>query len=553
MKKRLTKLLTEAIHDCTARGLIPEMALPPLEVELPKDAGHGDYATNVAMILASRLKMNPRRIAEIIVAKMQLQEQILEKIEIAGPGFINFFIKDDVWCQLLQEIDDQGGDYGKNNLGGGRKVQVEFVSANPTGPLHIGHARGAVVGDVIANILAACHYAVFREYYINDAGNQMNNLGRSVFLRYQELQGEEPVFSENCYQGDYIKEIARGIWQKEAGGQLREQVHDVSYYTAYAAAEILAGIKADLQDFGIVFDSYFSESELYENGSVRKLLDVLEEKGFVYQIDGTHWFKSTAFGDEKDRVVIRKNGEPTYFAADIAYHQHKYARGFDQVIDIWGADHHGYIPRLQAVVQALGHEKTSLQIVLVQLVNLLRSGNPVAMSTRSGEFVTMREVVDEVGKDAARYNFLMRRSDSHLDFDLELVKRQSNENPVYYVQYAHARICSIFKLAEERGYAIPFFGATDVKQLNLPEEIALIKAVTRLPEVIESAALTLEPHRLTFYLSDLAGVFHNYYNKYRVVSDDRELTKARLLLIKAVRTVVSNALNLLGVSAPQQM
>ena len=553
MKKRLTKLLDEAIHDCTARGLIPEVALPFLEVGLPKDAGHGDYATNIAMILASRLKMNPRRIAEIIVAKMQSQEQILEKIEIAGPGFINFFIKDGVWCQLLQEIDDQGGHYGKNDLGGGRKVQVEFVSANPTGPLHIGHARGAVVGDVIANILVACHYDVFREYYINDAGNQMNNLGRSVLLRYQELRGEVTVFPENCYRGDYIKDIAQGIRQKEAGGQFSGQEQDIPYYTAYAAAEILTGIKADLQDFGVVFDGYFSERELYQNDSVLKLLDVLEEKGFVYQIDGARWFKSTAFGDEKDRVVIRNNGEPTYFAADIAYHQHKYARGFDKVIDVWGADHHGYIPRLQAVVQALGYEKASLQIVLVQLVNLLRDGNPVAMSTRSGEFVTMKEVVDEVGKDAARYNFLLRRSDSHLDFDLELAKKQSNENPVYYVQYAHARICSIFNLAEERGYAIPFFGETDVRQLKLPEEIALIKAITRLPEVIEGAALALEPHRLTFYLIDLAGIFHNYYNKYRVVSDDRELTKARLLLVKAVRTVVSNTLNLLGVSAPQQM
>ena len=553
MKKRLTKLLNETIQDCSARGLIPGTVLPAVEVGLPKDAGHGDYATNIAMILASRLKMHPRRIAEIIVAEVQGQNQILEKIEIAGPGFINFFLKDEIWCQLLQEIDEQGGHYGKNELGGGRKVQVEFVSANPTGPLHIGHARGAVVGDVIANILAACHYDVYREYYINDAGNQMNNLGRSVLLRYQESMGEQADFPENCYRGDYIKDIAQRIREKETDGQLSKQDHDIAYYTTYAAAEILTGIKADLQDFGVVFDGYFSERELYKNDSVLKLLDVLEEKGFVYQVEGARWFKSTAFGDEKDRVVIRQNGEPTYFAADIAYHQHKYERGFDKVIDIWGADHHGYIPRLQAVVQALGYEKASLQIVLVQLVNLLRDGAPVAMSTRSGEFITMKEVVDEVGKDAARYNFLMRRSDSHLDFDLELAKRQSNENPVYYVQYAHARICSIFSLAAERGYAAPSFGETDVLHLKLPEEIALIKAITRLPEVIEGAALALEPHRLAFYLIDLAGTFHNYYNKYRVVSDDRALTTARLLLLKAVRIVLSNSLNLLGVSAPQQM
>ena len=553
MKKRLTRLLEETIQDCTARGLIPQVVLPPLEVGLPRDAGHGDYATNIAMILASQLKMNPRRIAEIIVAGMQTADDILEKIEIAGPGFINFFIKDEVWCQLLQDIDDQGQHYGENELGGGRKVQVEFVSANPTGPLHIGHARGAVVGDVIANILTACNYAVFREYYINDAGNQMQNLGRSVLLRYQELRGEQTDFPENCYRGDYIKDIARGIRQKEAGGQLREQEHDIAYYTDYAAGEILTGIKADLQDFGVVFDDYFSEKELYQDDAVLKLLDALEGKGFVYQNDGARWFKSTVFGDEKDRVVVRNNGEPTYFAADIAYHQHKYARGFDKVIDIWGADHHGYIPRLQAVVQALGYEKTSLQIVLVQLVNLLRDGNPVAMSTRSGEFVTMREVVDEVGKDAARYNFLMRRSDSHLDFDLELAKRQSNENPVYYVQYAHARICSILAMAREKGYQVSAFGDTDVGRLNLAEEMALIKEISRFPEVVAGAAQTLEPHRLTFYLNDLAGIFHNYYNKHRVVSPDDDLTKARLLLMKSVRTVIRSALGLLGVSAPEQM
>jgi len=554
MKKRLTRLLYETIQDCTASGLISPVALPPLvEVGLPKDASHGDYATNIAMILASRLKMHPRRIAEIIVSKLQLPEGILEKVEIAGPGFINFFVKDEVWRQLLKEIDEQGEHYGENELGGARKVQVEFVSANPTGPLHIGHARGAVVGDVIANILAASHYAVSREYYINDAGNQMHNLGRSVLLRYQELRGEQVEFPENCYQGEYIKDIARGIKQQEASGQLQKQEHDVSFYTTYAAEEILTGIKADLKDFGVVFDGYFSEKELYKNDAVLKLLDALEAKGFIYQIDGARWFKTTAFGDEKDRVVIRKNGEPTYFAADIAYHQHKYQRGFEKVIDIWGADHHGYIPRLQAAVQTLGYEKTSLQIVLVQLVNLLRDGNPVAMSTRSGEFVTMKEVVDEVGTDAARYNFLMRRSDSHLDFDLELAKRQSNENPVYYVQYAHARICSILAMAEEKGYEVPAFGDTDLGRLNLAEEMSLIKEISRFPEVVEGSAQTLEPHRLTFYLNDLAGIFHNYYNKCRVVSPDDELTKARLLLMKSVSTVIRNALRLLGVSAPEKM
>jgi len=381
----------------------------------------------------------------------------------------------------------------------------------------------------------------------------MHNLGRSVLLRYRELRGEEEEFPDNCYQGDYIKDIAREILVREQRGPAERPEPDIDYLTVYAAESILKGIKNDLKEFGVLFDSYFSEKELYAQDAVLRLLAELEEKGFIYSVEGARWFKTTAFGDEKDRVVVRKNGEPTYFAADIAYHRNKFARGFDKVIDIWGADHHGYIPRMQAAIQSLGYEKACLEIVLVQLVNLLREGNPVAMSTRSGEFVTMKEVVDEVGKDAARFNFLLRRSDSHLDFDLELAKRRSNENPIYYVQYAHARLCSIFALAQEKGYALPVFSETNVERLTLPEEMALIKTITRFPEVVEGAAQNLEPHRLTFYLIDLAGIFHNYYNKHRVVSEDGELTKARLLLGKAVRTVIRNALMLLGVSAPEKM
>ncbi len=551
MKKILIAQLQRSLQDSVARGLLPEMALPNIEVGLPREAGHGDYATNCAMVMASRLKIPPRRLAEILAANMLAPE--LERIEVAGPGFMNFFVRDDIWRGLLREVDSLAEHYGENELGGSRRVQVEFVSANPTGPLHIGHARGAVVGDVIANLLAASHYAVWREYYINDAGNQMHNLGRSVLLRYRELRGEEAEFPDNCYQGDYIKDIAREVMVREQSGQADRPEPDIDYLTVYAAESILKGIKNDLKDFGVLFDSYFSEKELYAQDAVLRLLAELEEKGFIYSVEGARWFKTTAFGDEKDRVVVRKNGEPTYFAADIAYHRNKFARGFDKVIDIWGADHHGYIPRMQAAIQSLGYEKACLEIVLVQLVNLLREGNPVAMSTRSGEFVTMKEVVDEVGKDAARFNFLLRRSDSHLDFDLELAKRRSNENPIYYVQYAHARLCSIFALAQEKGYALPVFSETNVERLTLPEEMALIKTITRFPEVVEGAAQNLEPHRLTFYLIDLAGIFHNYYNKHRVVSEDGELTKARLLLGKAVRTVIRNALMLLGVSAPEKM
>ena len=444
--------------------------------------------------------------------------------------------------------------FGANNLGKGKRVQVEFVSANPTGPLHIGHARGAVIGDVIANILHASGFAVYREYYINDAGNQMRNLGMSVLLRNMELLGKPVDFPDSFYQGDYIKDIAREIVEKFGDTFIaRNRDEAVRFFTDYAASVILSEIKDDLKAFGVVFDGYFSERELYKDNGVTRLLEDLEKSGYIYREGETRWFRTTDFGDEKDRVVVRKNGEPTYFAADIAYHQNKYARGFDSVIDIWGADHHGYIARMYAGIQALGLHKESLRIVLVQLVNLLRDGKPVAMSTRSGEFVTLKEVIEEVGKDAARYNFLMRRSDSHLDFDLELAKRQSNENPVYYVQYAHARICSIMRFAAEKDCSIPVYNEADLSRLTLSEEVGLIKIIARFPEIIEGAALSLEPHRLTFYLNELAGLFHSYYNKHKVISDDEELTNARLFLVKSIRLVLSNALNLLGVSAPEKM
>jgi arginyl-tRNA synthetase len=553
MKKKLVGLLNNAVNSCIDQGLIETGTLPFVELEITKDVTHGDYASNVAMVLASRVKKKvpPRKIAEILVECMEDRDHILERIEIAGPGFINFFIRENYWATLLKEIDDKKDHYGTSDQGRGRKILVEFVSANPTGPLHIGHGRGAVVGDVLANILGASGYAVFREYYINDMGNQMNNLGRSVFSRYLALLGETVDFPEGGYQGDYIRDLAEMIIKKDGDIHRNgEEEEVVRYFTQYAAGAILDEIKEDLMAFGVVFENYFSEKELYRDECVAGLLADLESKGFIYHDGETRWFKTTDFGDEKDRVVIRKNGEPTYFAADIAYHQNKYARGFDTLIDIWGADHHGYIPRMLACIQSLGHEKDSLKIVLVQLVNLLRAGKPVAMSTRSGEFVTLREVVDEVGRDAARYNFLMRRSDSQLDFDLELAKQQSNENPVYYVQYAHARICSILRFAEERGYAVPAYGQVDPNLLNLPEEIQLIKVITRFPEL---AALNLEPHRLTFYLNDLAATFHSYYNKHKVISDDDGLSLARIFLVKSVRTVVKNTLGLLGVTAPEKM
>lgn len=538
---------------CNEQGVFEKLELPYIEMEMTKEEAHGDYASNVAMIIASTVKKNPRKIAEAIVGNIVDKEDVLSRVEVAGPGFINFFVKEDVWVALLEDVDRLADRYGESDFGGGRRVQCEFVSANPTGPLHIGHARGAVIGDVIASLLSHSGFNVSREYYINDVGNQMRTLGRSVYLRYLELLEEKIEFPPEHYQGQYIVDLAREVLEKR-GNELQgggEEVLD--FFTAYASQSILAGIKDDLAAFGVKFDVYFSESELYKDDGVGKVLAELKQNGHIYAEEGTLWFKSTAFGDEKDRVVIRENGVPTYFAADIAYHRNKYQRGFDLVVDVWGADHHGYIPRMQASLQAMGLKKDALKIVLVQLVSLLRHGKPVAMSTRAGEFVTMRQVIDEVGKDAARYNFLMRRSDSHLDFDLELAKRQSNENPVYYVQYGHARISSILRLADERKVEIPTYEKVDLKLLKLPEEIFLIKSIIRFPEVIEASTRTLEPHRLTFYLNDLAGAFHSYYNKNRVISDDVSLSKARLFLMKSVGQVMRNALGILGVSAPEKM
>jgi arginyl-tRNA synthetase len=554
MKIKIADLVASTVRNCVAEGLLPAVNLPYIEVEVPGNPEHGDYASNVAMILASQIKQNPRKIAGIIQANLTDPENILAKTQMAGPGFLNFYLKESVWQNTLQAIEKQKEQYGSSDIGGEQKVQVEFVSANPTGPLHIGHARGAVVGDVISNLLKTAGYSFDKEYYINDAGNQMNNLGKSVLFRYRELLGEKIEFPENCYRGDYIKDVAQDIITKEGNQYLAENEEEtIRNFTTIAGDVILSGIKNDLRDLGVTFDHYFSEKELYKNNGVANLLASLQKQEFIYSDGETLWFKTTVYGDEKDRVVVRKNGEPTYFAADIAYHQNKYARGYKMIIDIWGADHHGYMPRLWAGIQALGQEKESLKIILVQLVNLLRGGEPVAMSTRSGEFVTLREVLNEVGKDAARYNFLMRRSDSHLDFDLEIAKKQSNENPVYYVQYAYARICSIFKMAEERDIALPAYKDIDPSLLQEPEEIQLMKIMARYPETIYGAVRTLEPHRITFYLNELASVFHSYYNKNKVISDNKQLTAARLFMLKTINIVLQNSLKILGVNAPEKM
>lgn len=554
MRLELMEMIEKALAEARKKGRIPEAVLPDWELVPSKEEAHGDYASNVALVVAPLCKMPPRKIAEILIDLLDDSGCLLKKVEIAGPGFMNFFIREEKWLEAFSRIPQAGEHWGKVDLGQGEKVQVEFVSANPTGPLHIGHARGAVVGDVIANILAHAGYDVWREYYINDAGNQMYTLGRSVLYRYRELAGETVAFPENCYQGDYVKDLAREILEREGTKYLSWPEDEViPLLSDYAGQRILEGIKDDLMAFGVKFDCYFSEKELYRQNAVEVLLEELAKKGFIYEEEESRWFRSTLYGDDKDRVVVRKTGEPTYFAADLAYHLNKLSRGFRKLIDIWGADHHGYVPRIKAGMRALGYEEDTLRVILVQLVNLLRDGMPVAMSTRSGEFVTLREVIDEVGKDAARYNFLMRRSDSHLDFDLEVAKRQSMENPVYYVQYAHARILSILRMAQERGVEVPESIETNGYRLHLPEEQALIKAAVRFPEVVEGAARMLEPHRITFYLNETAGLFHSYYNRYRVLTESREETGARLYLVNALRVVFKNGLTLLGVSAPERM
>lgn len=554
MKKALLEHVRKCLENCYANGTLSSGLMPEMVIEVPAHAEHGDFATNVAMQLAKPEKKAPRQIAEILVKDLASNKELLEKVEIAGPGFINFFIRKDLWQESLKSIVAAGDNYGKGTAGTGKKVQVEFVSANPTGPLHIGHGRGAATGDAVASILSAAGFEVIREYYINDAGNQMDTLGRSVYLRYCELLGKSSEFPENCYQGDYIKDIARDLVTKFGSRYLdAPEDESIPVFSRLGGDIILQGIKQDLEDFGVVHNTWFSEQTLFDSGKVAEAVSSMQQSGYIYENEGALWFRTTDFGDDKDRVVVRGNGVTTYFASDIAYHKEKFERGFDWVIDVWGADHHGYVPRLKGIVQGLGRSADDLKIILVQLVSLLRDGVPVAMSTRSGEFVTLKEVVDEVGRDAARYFFLMRRSDSQLDFDLELAKRQSTENPVYYVQYAHARICSIFETVTERGLVPADFTKIPLDKLESSEELSLIKLLGQFPEVVEGSALNFEPHRITYYLQELAGLFHSFYNKHRVIGEDPELSAARLLLLKCTAQTLKNGLTLLGVSAPERM
>ncbi len=554
MREQIMQFVRAAARKAYEAGDLPSADIPEVQVEEPKLEAHGDFSTNLAMTMAATQKMAPRKIAEIIAEHLQDPEGIILKTDVAGPGFLNFYLAPEAWHPVLARIHSEDAAYGRSDVGKSERVQVEFVSANPTGPLHVGHGRGAAVGDAVAAILSACGYDVQREYYINDSGRQIRTLGRSVYLRLLELAGRPVTFPEDGYQGQYIRDLAQEIAADRRETILAMAEEDaVADCARYAAERILSGIRQDLEAFGVRFDRWYSEQTLYDSRRVETAIETFQRQGRIFEKDGALWFNTSEFGDEKDRVVVRNNGMTTYFASDIAYHQEKFERGFSRVIDVWGADHHGYIPRMSAAVEACGLKREQFQVILVQLVNLMRGGQPVAMSTRAGEFVTLKDVVDEVGKDAARFLFLTRHYESPLDFDLELAKKKSNDNPVYYVQYVHARICSIEKKARQRGADGAGWDPKAAARLTAAEEILLIKALARFPEVVKAAANLLEPHRIAYYLMDLASAFHAYYNKHRVLTDDPTLTRGRRCLVEAVRKVIRNGLDLMGVSAPEQM
>jgi arginyl-tRNA synthetase len=588
MKSHLQELVKTALHDLTSAGVF-DFALPEsIAIDRTRDASHGDFACNIAMVLAKPARSKPRDLAEKIVAHLPASERVA-RVEIAGPGFINFTLTPAAYHAVVGDIVEEGEAFGRSDIGAGKRVQVEFVSANPTGPLHVGHGRGAAYGATVADLLAAVGFQVHREYYVNDAGRQMDILGTSVWLRYLELSGEELAFPINGYKGDYIWDIAADLHREHgdayrhpavdvfdgipvdepAGGdkevhidalimRAKQLLGEAGYLIFFdkALEVILDDIRKDLAEFGVVYEEWYPERSLVSSGRVDAAIEQLKKSGHVYEEKGALWFRSTDFGDEKDRVVVRDNGVKTYFASDIAYHWHKLERGFDRVIDVWGADHHGYVPRVKAALTAMGDKEDAdkLDVLLVQFAILYRGGEKAQMSTRSGEFVTLRELREEVGNDAARFFYVMRKCEQHMDFDLDLAKSQSNDNPLYYIQYAHARVCSVLRQMAEKG--LSYEQGSGLNSLGLLEEAheqALLRSLSRYPEVVESAALNHEPHQLVHYLRELANDFHTYYNAHQFLVDNGALRDARLTLIQAARQVIYNGLGLLGVSAPESM
>ncbi|MDF2634438.1 MAG: Arginyl-tRNA synthetase [Pelosinus sp.] len=552
IKELLQKAIYQAAHQAIADGVFASHELPQIILEVPPQKEFGDFATNFSMQAARAAKTNPRVIAEAIVARMQ--ETWLDKAVIAGPGFINFYLKSDWLYTMLRDILSQGENYGNSQFGEKERVQVEYVSANPTGPLHVGHGRGAAVGSALVNLLKAAGYDVASEYYINDAGNQIDNLAASVHARYLELLGQEVEFPADGYHGQDIIETAQRIVDKVGDSYLAKPVLErLAILKEIALKEKLAALKADLAAFNVQFDVWFSECTLHQNGALTETCQVLKDNGSIYEKDGALWLKSTACGDDKDRVVIRDNGIPTYLAADIAYHRNKLDRGFNQLINIWGADHHGYICRVKAAIGALGYSPEQLEVLIVQMVSLYRSGQLVKMSKRTGQSVTLSELIEEVGTDAARFFFIMRSLDSQLDFDLDLAKSKSNENPVYYIQYAYARIASIFRQAAEDGISLEEIDYTKLDLLASEWEVDLIKKLGEYQEEIADAAKERAPHRIARYVHDLAGQFHTFYNQCRIKGVDRDLQLARMGLALAVQTTIRHALGILGISAPEKM
>ena len=582
MKDQLQELLTKCVQDLISKGILNEMP-SKIRIDHTKDNSHGDYATNIALMLSKQAKMSPVELAKIIIDQFE-QKNFIKKIEIAGPGFINFFISQESSSSIVNEILAQAASYGCSDIGQGKKVLLEYVSANPTGPLHVGHGRGAAYGATVSNLLRNAGFIVDNEYYVNDAGRQMDILTVSIYLRYLTICGEDLRFPDNGYQGQYINDIAQGIYETSGqkfhlksdlvfenvcrdgteGGdkevhidQLIEKAKSILGDGFKAVFEvgiesILSGIKNDLAEFGVVFEKWFSEQSLIDSGLSESCISKLKDSKNLYEKDGALWFKTTNYGDEKDRVVVRDNGNHTYFASDIAYHLEKLDRGYDKIINVWGADHHGYIPRVKASIEALGHNSDKLEILLVQFANLYRGGSKVQMSTRSGSFVTLEDLRAEVGNDAARFFYILRKSEQHMDFDLDLAKSKSNENPVYYIQYAHARICSVFKQADEKELEL------DVSQANLSlltEEIEkdILRELSRFRSVLESSAIQYEPHQLAYYLRDLSNHFHSYYNACKFIVDDKNLTQSRLALINATQQILKNGLSILGVGAPESM
>ncbi|PAF23435.1 arginine--tRNA ligase [Terribacillus saccharophilus] len=546
--------LKTAIQDAVLKaGLADKETIPAIILEQPKDKAHGDYATNIAMQLARVAKKAPRAIAEDLQNNFDYDQAPVEKIEIAGPGFINFFMRNSYLGELVSTILEAGDNFGRTDAGKGEKVQVEFVSANPTGDLHLGHARGAAVGDSLCNILDAAGYEVGREYYINDAGNQINNLARSVEARYLQALGQAAEMPEDGYHGKDIIGIGKQLAEEYGDSYAAKPKEErLAFFRQYGLAYELKKLEKDLADFRVPFDVWYSETSLYQDGKIDTALATLRKTDYVFEEDGAVWFRSTEFGDDKDRVLIKQDGSYTYLTPDIAYHKTKLDRGFSKLINVWGADHHGYIPRMRAAIQALGYDADTLEVTIIQMVNLFENGEKVKMSKRTGKAVTLRELMEEVGIDAMRYFFVMRSSDSHLDFDMDLAKSQSNENPVFYVQYAYARISTMLAQAAEKGFQAE--GSYDASLLTAEKELDLLKRLGEFPQVVADAAEKRMPHRITQYSFDLASALHSFYNAEKVLNpDNEELTKARIALMKSVRITIKNALRLISVEAPEKM